>query len=468
MKNISFIIFFFLYLYSFTQKSVITISNKTYSGEKLFVLREKDFISKQHDTIAQVKLDANGFSQININCQEPFFVTIPLYKFQAWFLVEPKRHYHIRIPNKTPLNIEDSLNAYFKPIEYFAPTIPYDSSITQNAIIELNFSIDTLIEKRLNKLRYKIKRRQVDSLLQILDNTYKYCQSQYFKDYLFYKIAWLKYFSYERDANYAIKKYFSEEPVLLNNLAYIEFFNEIFNDYLSNYATTRWGENVFTSIAKAKSPTDLRKDLRRNPAFTNDTLIDLVILKGLHDAYYSNNLPNKIKFPAKQLIMTLDSLTQIAKTAELRQIAKNIIQKINDEEKILAFENIAFYDLDDNEFYLRNFKGKYLYVSLIDFRSYNFLLDQKKIKALLNRFSEKMHVVNIVLYPQKEKLLRLIKDEQLYGKFLIARNPEKLKKQLKTLSLPAFFLYDPNGNLINSNAPPPEESILPYFIELLK
>lgn len=405
---------------------------------------------------------------VDIPCKDPFFIILPLFKQQAWFCLEPNKKYTLLLPNKLYLTIEDSLNAYFKPFEFYATTIPYDSSITQNAIVELNFAIDTLIEKHLKNIRYKIKRKTVDSLLNKLDKSFTYCKTPYFQQYLFYKIAWLKHFSYERDANFVIKHYFSEKPILLNNLAYVELFNEIFYDYLSRYATTAWGENVYSSIARAKSPTELRKDLRRNPAFTNDTLIDLVILKGLHDAYFTNSLPNKIKFPIAQLKMTLDSMNIIACTPELRSIAKNIIHKINQEEKIFIFEEYPLYDLNGEEYYLRNFKGKFLYVHICDFRSYSFLINQKKIKAIFSRFSDKLQVIHIVLYPQKDKLQKLILDHQLIGTFLTTPKPEELKRLLRTPNIPYYVLYAPNGKLFNPNAPPPEENLIPYFIDLLK
>lgn len=462
------ILFISLPSFSFTQKASITFQNKTYAGESLFVLKERDFISKIIDTIATIKPNNSGLATIDIPCKEPYFIILQLFKQQAWFCIEPNKKYTLLLPNKLYLTIEDSLNAYFKPFEFFATTIPYDSSITQNAIVELNFAIDTLIEKHLKTIRYKIKRKTVDSLLNKLEQSFAYCKTPYFQQYLFYKIAWLKQFSYERDANYIIKNYFSEKPVLLNNLAYIELFNEIFYDYLSRYATTKWGENVFSSIAKAKSPTELRKDLRRNPAFTNDTLIDLVILKGLHDAYFTNTLPNKIKFPVEQLKMTLDSMAIVACTPDLRNMAKNIKQKISEEEKIFIFEEYPLFDLNGTEYFLRNFTGKFLYVNICDFRSYSFLIDQKKIKAIFSRFSDKLRVIHIVLYPQKDKLQKLIRDEQLIGTFLTTPKPEELKKLLRKPTIPHYIMYAPNGKVFNPNAPPPEENLIPYFIDLLK
>ncbi len=454
--------------FSLAQKARISIHNPTYKNEKLPVLKEKDFITKQRDTIAFISFDKEGEASTEITCNEPFFVIFPLYKNQAWLCVEPNKHYRIRIPNKQHLSIEDSLNAYFEPIQYYAIPEPYDSSLTQQAIINLNYTIDTLLEKHLKYIRYKIKRKYVDSLLSIVHREHQYCNTSFFKDYLFFRLAWLKYLSYERNQNFAIKTYFSEKPVLLNNPAYVEFFNELFADYLSYYATTALGEHVFSSIAKAKSPSELRRDLKRNTAFINDTLIDLVIIKGLHDAYYSKNLPNKIVFPLPQLIMTLDSMTMVAKTTALRQIAKNVIQKLKEEEKQYFFEDYPLYDLEGNEYYLRNFYGKYLYVCIMDFRSYNFLTEQKKIKAIFSRFADKLTVITIVLYPLKEKLQLLIDEEKLYGNFFSIKNPELFKKQLKIRGLPSCMLYSPSGKLLDGQAPPPEESLIPFFIDKLK
>ncbi|MCX7861434.1 MAG: hypothetical protein N2449_00365 [Bacteroidales bacterium] len=471
MNNITKIILLLLLFqnfYSFTQKTRITVSNITYAGETLPILKEKDFITQLYDTISFLKFDQNGKAMADVPCNFPYLLSIPMYKYQVWFCIEPNKQYQINVPNKRNLTLEDSLTAYFKPIELFAPTVPYDSSVTQNAIIELNYAIDTLLNKHLKIFRYKIKRKTIDSLLNVIENSFLYCQSKYFKDYLFFKIGWLRHFSYERDVNFIIKKYFSEKPVRINNLAYTEWFNEIFYDYLSMYATTAWGENVYSSIAKAKSPTELRKDLRRNPAFTNDTLIDLVILKGLHDAYFTNNLPNKIKFPIAQLKLTIDSMTLVACTPELKQIAKNIRQKINNEETVFIFEDFALNDFDGNEYFLRNFAGKFLYVNICDFRSYSFLIDQKKIKALLSRFSDKLTVIHIVLYPKKESLKRIIQTEQLHGIFLTTDKPELLKKQLRINALPHFIIYTPNGKILNASAPPPEESMIMYFMEMMK
>jgi len=466
---IHFLILFFVHTSVISQNTTITFINKSYINDTLYVLKEKDFITKIWDTLAWAKVNNNGEWTVKLNIENTQIINIPLYKNEIVICVEPNKIYKIKVPLKQPLTIEDSLNTYFEPLIFYTTILNMDSTCTHESISRLEYSIDTLFQKHFKVLHFKIKRRTVDSLINMLSLKYNYISSNYFKQYLFYRIILMKYLSYERDQNFIIKYYFNDKPVLLNNVAYTDLFNQIFNDYLSYYATTYWGEDVSDAITKLRSPIALRKAIKRNPAFTNDTLVDLVILKGLHDAYYSNDLPNKVHFSEVGIKTILDSMILVAKTNTLKQIATNIRQKIKNDEIIYAFEEFPFIDIDGNELYLRNFKGKYVYLMIADFRSYEFLPFLKQEKASLTRFLEKMYVINIVLSPQKEKLEYMIKSHDLIGKYLFCKNDEKLfKKYFKIKALPLFMIWNTDGSVINKNAPSPDERIIPYLMQIMK
>jgi hypothetical protein len=463
-----FLLFSFLFFGGHAQKTSISFINKTYIGDTIHILKEKDFITGQMDTMISSSVNFKGEWKINLSIKEPVFVRLPLYRNEVWLLIEPNKSYQIRIPNKQLLTVEDSLNSFFLPISFYAEILNHDSSECNKAIMNLNYCMDTLYQKHIKNIHFKIKRKTIDSLVNLITNTFSYVSSKYFHDYLYYKIAMLKYLSYEREQNFIIKYYFNDKPVLIHNTSYQELFNQTFSDYLSYYATTHWGEGVKDAIEKYKSPVELRQTLKRNPAFTNDTLIDLVILKGLHDAYYTNDLPNKIKFPKASIITLLDSMITLAKSEKLKEIAQNIQRKIKQEELIISFDDYTFKDIEGNDIFLRNFRGKYLYIMVVDFRSYEFLTLLKQEKASLDRFSKEVTIINIVLSPQKERLIKMIKEHSLTGHFLFCTNESNFKKQLKIKALPIFMIWDPRGNIINANAPSPNERIIPYFMQLIK
>ncbi len=467
-KVVHIILFIVAVLQVNAQKTKLSFTNKSYIGDTLYLLKESDLITQKTDTIALAKVDKDGQWNFTFNPITDAFYKMTLYRNEVWIYSTPEKQYNFKVPNKQVLTIEDSLNSYFEPVTFYAELLNRDSSEVQNAVTKLDYSIDTLMQKHFKSIHFKIRRRTVDSLLQILEKKFDYVKAPFFKNYLFYKIVLIRYMSYERDANYIIKYYFNDKPVLLNNPAYSELFNQIFNDYLSYYATKAWGENVYSAIVKAKSPAELRACLKRNPAFTNDTLTDLVILKGIHDAYYTNEMPNKIKFPASALRMVLDSMMIVAKTKELKAIATKIKSKINKEEVVFTFEDYPFYDLEGNQIYLRNYTGRYMYVTISDGRSYDFIINMKSEKACFSRFNDKLRLVNIVLNVSKEKMQKLIKENELMGNFFLCDKPELFKKQLKLRALPVFLIFKPDGQILNSNASLPDERIIPYFMELIK
>lgn len=449
---------------------VISFKNKTYKNENLCVLREKDFITREYDTLTTFKVDTTGKASIKINIRKACWIKFPLFRNEIWLFVEPEKQYKIKVPNKQYLTIEDSLNAYFTPNTFYAILESNDSTEMQEAVIRLDYSIDTLVNKHIQYLHFKLKRKYVDSLLNNLIKQYEWVKSSYFQQHLFYKTVLLKYLSYERDQNYIIKYYFNDKPVVINltNQAYAEIFNQVFDDFLSYYATTYWGKNMDIVINKSKSLSELRKAFKYNPAFTNDTLIDLVIIKGLHDAYFTNDLPNKVKFSKSSIMTIIDSLIQYSKIEDISQIANNVKQKLINKSINIAYESYPLLNEDDQEIYLTAFRGKYVYLSIQDARAYNFYTDLKKQKAVFNRFKDKIYLINIVLNGSKQKLLALKEQEQLFNIFLFCKDADDFKNKVKIKSLPLYVLFAPDGQIINDNAPEPDERIIPYIKEIIK
>ncbi len=470
MNKIWNIIVILLLSFYINAQVTITFQNPTYKNEYLYLLCEKDFITKEYDTLTTFKVDTAGKASIKINIRKACWIKFPLFRNEVWLFVEPDKQYKIKVPNKQYLTIEDSLNAYFTPNTFYAILESNDSTEMQEAVIRLDYSIDTLVNKHIQYLHFKFKRKYVDSLLNNLVKHYESIKSPYFQQHLFYKIVLLKYLSYERDQNYIIKYYFNDKAVIFNltNQAYADVFNQVFNDFLSYYAASYWGKNIEMIINKLKSFSELRKAFKYNPAFTNDTLIDLVIIKGLHDAYFTNDLPNKVKFSKSSIMTIIDSLIQYSKIKDISQIANNVKQKLINKSIYIAYENYPFLNEDEQEIYLTAFRGKYIYLSIQDARAYNFYTDLKKQKAVFNRFKNKIYLINIVLNGSKQKLLALKEQEQLFNVFLFCKDADDFKNKLKIKSLPLYVLLAPDGQIINENAPEPDERIIPYIKEIIK
>jgi len=244
-------------------------------------------------------------------------------------------------------------------------------------------------------------------------------------------------------------------------------FNEIFKNYLSFSSVKKWGENIYNDIAKAKSPTALRVTLKNNPALSNDTLIDLIILKGIYDALYNKNTEYQI-FPQKQLLMTLDSMTICAKTVELKQIANNIKQKysyLNSGSKAPIFSML---NQDSVRISLSDLKGKYLYIYFTDLRSYSTKTELDLLKIISEKYKNNIEVVTVCCKSNLNKTKAYLTETDYKWQFLTPDNTKQTLNEYNIKALPSYILSDPYGNIVLNQAPPPDLSFEKIFISILK
>jgi len=67
----------------------------------------------------------------------------------------------------------------------------------------------------------------------------------------------------------------------------MQFFNAHFKGYLKAFASTKNGGTIYNSINAFADYNDLLNQFKSDKSITNDTLRELLILKGLIDFYYS-------------------------------------------------------------------------------------------------------------------------------------------------------------------------------------
>jgi peroxiredoxin len=381
--------------------------------------------------------------------------------------VEPNHSYHIKVPPKKNLDIEDELNPFFTRIDII-PGIEESDSLELNYLINtFNEEYENYIARFFNKIYFTARKSVPDSVIAAFERKYQYSNNLFFKTYLKYKLNMLRYMAYERDDNYVIKYRFNNEPVSFVNPAYMELFNDLFKHYLSISVAKQWGTKIMDDISKSKSPAELRETLKNNPAFSNDTLIELVILKGLHDAFYAEKISGYRTFPGKQLYMTLDSMICCSKISLFRNIAENIKQKVLK----LAPGTIApsFYLLnqDSVRIGLSDLKGKYLLINFYDFRSYTFLSEMTLLGNIANKFQNNLDIVTIVKGTGSSELNEFTQKNNFKWQFLIAENTNRLYNDYSVKAFPTYYLIDPYGKIVLSPSPGPDGNFDPIFAKIL-
>ena len=470
MKVKFFFVFCFtvLFVQSFAQVSTISFSQKSYSNDSIFILTKADFISNNIDTIYSGKVNLDGKFECSLNLKQTSLVYIPLDFFKLSFYVEPGKTYKIQIPPRRKLSVAEELSPYFEPIEIIPGIENSDSTELNSMISQFDDEYNAFLSKSFIKAYYTAKKAFTDSAITSIQKKFNWCQNAYFKAYMEYRFSMLKFMAYERENDFIIKDYFNKKALLLNNPAYMDMFNHVFAHYFSVSTTKKWGENLMEDISKAKSPYAINLTLKNNRIITNDTLIDLIILKGLNDAFYDNHTTEYKAFPRKQLLMTLDSMIIIAKTPELKSIANNIKKKVNYMISGTAAPFFALLNQDSVRISLSDLKGKYLYVTFTDIRSYSNANEMSLLKTISEKYAKDLDVVTMCCNGSVSKTREFCKANGYKWFFLTPENTKKLKNMYNVKAFPSYFLIDPYGKIILSPAPAPDANFDGVFITILR
>ncbi len=453
--------------FSFAQTTTVEFTNKSYINDSIFILKYSDYISKNIDTVFKGKIDTGGHFSGTFKNEQTNYYFIPLNYYNIVFYAQANRLYSFILPDKKKLDIADELNPYFEPVEVTPGIINSDSTEINYLINDFDICYNNILYKDFKYAYHSANKTFTDSVVKSLSKRYEYSNNKYFKTYIKYKFNMLKYLTYERDDNFIIKYYFNNEQQYLNNTSYMEMFNQIFKDYLSNASVKKWGENIYSDIAKAKSPYALNISLKNNPALSNDTLIDLIILKGINDALYVNS-NNFQTFPQKQLLLTLDSMTFCAKTDLQKQIAKNIQKKFNYLTSVKKATNFSMLNQDSIRISFSDLKGKFLYLHFCDIRSYSAVKEMEQINIIAKKFSKELEVVTICNKSSLSDIKKFLEKNKFSWQFLIPDNSKQILKSFNIKSLTSYVLLDPYGNIILSQAPPPDLSFEKVFINILR
>jgi len=286
--------------------------------------------------------------------------------------------------------------------------------------------------------------------------------NRFFNNYRKYRYGLLKHLAYQQKARSVSDEYFREQPVLFYNPAYMELFTQVYDKYFVFFGRTNKGEKIYNDINTLKSYSELRKTLAKDNVFSNDTVIELVILKGVYDEFYSDN------FSRSGLLSILDTLisdTKIQQNKALGELIKTKITKLLSGYYPPSFE---LYDSDSNLVKLTDFTGKYVYLNFCTTQSYTCLSEFDLLKGIYERHKEKLEIVTISVDPLPGINTNFLRNKNYIWKFLFYGNQPEIIEEYDIRAYPTYYLIGPDGKLIYSPSPSPSEDFESMLYKAMK
>ncbi len=447
------LILFVLPFSLFAQNVTLRGNASEYAGATFTFLTYEDQITFTEKELGTCDVHEDGSFSCSFNIDETLYVFMHLGVYEAFLFIEPDKEYELLLPEVKEKTLADKLNPYFKPQQYHI-------GVENSSDLELNFQLayfDAIYSKMIddNSIMIFTKSRDldVDGSIEKVDSLFSDVDTKFFQDFKKYKYASFRHLSYQEKAKSISNTYYLNNEILYNNPAYMELFNQVYDEYLLYFGRTDSGKQVYDDIGKLQSITSLKNTLGKDSILINDDLKELVILKCLYDEFYND------KFSRSAMLTVLDSLAMQTTIPEHQIIAENIRQKVT--KLMLGYAPPAFelYDMDSNLVSLDSYKGKYVYFGFCTTVSYACIKEFGMLQSLYEKHKEHFEIVMICMDESLPQMKRFVDMKNYSFKFLYYGNQPDVFKDYDIRAFPTYYFIDKEGKLCLSPAPSPDQNI---------
>jgi len=431
----------------------ITIEDRSYRNQEIRFFSYEDMLTKTPALLAKSVADSLGKIEVSFPLDETqeIFALAGRYKLKLY--AEPGKTYQLAVPPYLAIGLADELNPFFEPDEVFAGLKNTDENELNRKIARFDSYFDNLLEKHFNYLYTYRDIKMVDSLITDVDSLFPAQENQYLEAYKSYKKSYFKYFSVERDPQWAAKQYFLNKPILYKNSAYMHFFTQLFKSYFSKDLHTEFHTKLRENIIYDKSSRLLKQTMDQSIALRNDTLKELIILQGLFDCF-----ADKQNYLRRTVYQTLDSLETETHIPYHAEIAKNIRDTVFRLKPGDIAPDFSFKTIEGEDFTLSKQKGSFIYLNVCRSENYACVEDYKLIKDIADKQLPDLQVVT-VSFDQNLESLRMFNRAfpDFTWKFVYGDNKSFLS-DYQVRVMPSYFLIDPEGRIVMLPAASPHEN----------
>lgn len=462
VKRYIFIIFIVLALSAQGAAVRIFGNAKDYAGSELIFYKYSDRITFIKEQVFTLNIDTAGNFDTSADFEDITYVFGEFGVYHAYFYAEPGESYELILPERDERSEGDLFNPYYTPEEIQIGIKNLTKTDLNYLIIDFDYYYFRYLDIKYLEVYGNGLSSDVDTFINNINAKYADITNTYFNDYKKYRIAALKNIATQKKFESALAySYFTKNPVLYDNPAYMDLFNNIYQNYFDKYLTSPNGALLYAVINYGHSISRLKKLLNQHLEFKTPQFRELVILKGLNDSFSSNNMA------WLPLLLTLDSVH----LSTVYPVHKIIAQNIADNILSLAKGTVAPpFELPDTSGEIRklnDYRGKYVYLQYANTRSYTSQMEFPLVKNLYDRYKGVCIFVTILTDEDREAAKQYIKENGLAWNFLFTEINSPVISTYKVAAYPTYYLINTFGNLLMSPAPAPSENFETGFFKIV-
>jgi peroxiredoxin len=436
-----------------------------YIHKEIMAFSYQDYITWTRTIVDTDTITPTGQFTLHLEVKVPGRIYLFCDHLKTPLYVEPGRSYDVEFPHKDSSrllngNVEQDGEIILHPV--FGNVIDVVDTTELNWLInDFNVRYEQFWKQNYRAFVVKMMQAPLDSFGRAMKNHYARTNNAYFQTYIEYSIASIKVSTLESQ-NYIAKEYLTKRKIEYSNYEYMTFFNQFFDKYFYQFCLKPKGAPVFAAINDRGDAEEVMKVLSQAPYLINDTLRELLLLKGLNE-----NFNNK-DFNSQRIFQMLDEISKKSKIPDHRQIARNTIARFTTLRRGTMAPAFTLTDHTGKTVSLSDFKGRYVYLTFGKSKSPSCLTDLKALQETEKKYPF-IQVITIMNDDKSEDMKLLLKQNPKFKwTFLQAGGNELLKHAYNIYSEPYYYLIGPTGKLLLSPAPGPYDGADELFYLVTK
>ncbi|HVA98953.1 MAG TPA: redoxin domain-containing protein [Bacteroidia bacterium] len=432
-------------------KDNVTISGyaKNYIGKKIGAYGYSDMITFTERELAVTTVNDSGFYQLSLYANHIKYIYLRIGHVKGDMYVEPDRNYHVIFPARDSVRFvnpnadqEVDLGLFIK-----------DSTDINSLVVDFNDHFNDFWEKNYQYFVKKVSRVPLDNFKKQMEKLYAPIHNVYFHAYIDYTFASLEENTFQGQRKLT-REYIYNRPIHPESYEYMTFFNHYFTKYLQVFAASKKGANVYAEINDSDSYVGLLNVMKNDTILNNDSLRELVLLKGLSELYYTDG------FNRANIIYILQDLKENTSIEIDKTIAENILNSFSRIQSGSLAPDFALPDKEGIVMHLSDFKGKYIYLSFMEAGSAASDQEMSVMEELNKKYGHKIKFITVFTDKDEATVKKYLKENPSYNwTFLYNGKNEALIDKYDVFTIPMYFFIAPSGNFIESPADSPSGGI---------
>lgn len=430
-----------------------------YAGYHLEFKTQIHSFLKEEKVIGSMYVDSVGSFDFTLPLEETTYAYIDLGRSRATIYLEPDITYKIQLPPFDKKADHEILNPFFAPEITTLGIINKDARNLNRQILEFTEYFDYLFNKEAVSISINNDENRAAEIQVFLDEKFRDTNPLFIthKELTYIKL-WVT--SSPRNLREIVSQNFLHHEINYELPAYTDAFMLLFKNFVPNGFEKSVRDSLEIKLKTRTSFLDLSNTIVKDSLFSQHReLGELLLLYGIYQGFYNQSMDETT------VIRIAENAATEGTTDQIRDIGQALHQKLTKLRPGSPAPNFTLYNQDGQKRTLESYKGKFIYLNFVHTKNYACQRDLETMIQLQSIFKKDLEIVTVVINENREEMESYLKKKNQKWDFLHILSHPQILDQYNIMAVPAYYLISPDGKLLLSPAPTPEENFRDLFVK---